>query len=278
MAITFRSPPAALESALAKLKRDGVVHPDARLNPDAPGGLRREIAPLDRDLLYRAGRWGAEEETVDCALELLKEHGLVGSSAGYDKTAFERHRAVVRRDFEGTWTTLSATMQRLLYMLTSVRRPRNLLELGSFWGFTLAMFAGPCVGEHRAYAADRVIGIDPDAVMTEKARANFGKLQNTREVELLAEDARTALEHIPGTFDFVYLEAKCEAGDGLYLVLLKQLYDRLPRGAWVIAHDSIDWSFGEEMAEYLPYVRDTSRFSESVSFEVDECGLELTIK
>ncbi len=278
MAITFRPPPAALESAVAKLKRDGVVHPEARLNPDAPGGLRREIAHLDRDLLYRVGRWGAEEETVDSALELLREHGLAGPSAGYEKAAFERHREVVGREFEGTWTSLSPTMQRLMYMLTSVRRPRNLLELGSFWGFTLAMFAGPCVGEHRAYAADRIIGIDPDTVMTEKARANFAKLPNVGEVELLAEDARTALERIPGTFDFVYIEAKCPGGDRLYLELLKQIYDRLPEGAWVIAHDSIDWTFGAEMAEYLPYVRDTSRFSESVAFEIDECGLELTVK
>lgn len=46
----------------------------------------------------------------------------------------------------------------------------------------------------------------------------------------------------------------------------------------MIAHDSLDWTFAGEMAEYLPFVRDGGRFSESVSFEVDQCGLELSVK
>ena len=45
----------------------------------------------------------------------------------------------------------------------------------------------------------------------------------------------------------------------------------------VIAHDSLDWSFAAEMAEYLPFARDPAHFAQSVSFEVDECGLELSI-
>jgi predicted O-methyltransferase YrrM len=278
VAITFRAPQRAVELAVERMKTDGVVHPDATFNPSAPGELRREIAYYDRDFMYRLGRSGGGPDIVDAALSLLKEHGLVENDASYDADAFEKHIEEVRSTFEGTWTTLSPAMQRLIYMLTSVRRPSHLLELGSFWGFTLACFAGPCVGTNRTYAAERIIGVDVDAAMTERARGNFARLENTEVVRLIAEDARTALDGLPGPFDFVYIEAKGQGADGLYLALLKQVYDRLGPGAWVIAHDSVDWSFAEEMRAYLPFVRDRSRFAESVAFEIDECGLELSIR
>jgi predicted O-methyltransferase YrrM len=278
MAITFRAPDEAIDLAVRKLKADGIVHPEARFNPNAPGDLRREIAYYDQDFLRRVGRASAEEQTVDAALTMLKEHDLVPASASYDKEALVQHRELVRENFVGGWTSLTPTMERLIYMLTSVRRPMHLLELGSFWGFTLAWFAGPGVGPHRCYNAERIIGIDIDEKMTTQARSNFAKLPDTDRVQLIGEDARTALDHVPGPFDFVYIEAKLEHGDGLYLDLLKQVYDRLTPGAWVIAHDNIDWSFAQEMANYLPYVRDPARFRESVSFEVDECGLELSIR
>lgn len=278
MAVTFRSPTVAIELAVKKLKRDGIVHPDAAFDPAAPDGLRREVAYYDRDLLCRLGRTDAEEQTVDAALGLLKQHGLVPASASYDGASVERHRREVRATFEGSWTTLSPTMERLMYMLTSVRRPMHLLELGSFWGYTLAWFAGPFVGTNRVQAADRIIGIDVDAEATDRARDNFARLPNGEGVELIAEDARSALARIPGPFDLVYIEAKSDDEKGLYLTLAKQVYDRLSEGAWLIAHDSLDWTFSEEMAEYLPFVRDRTRFTESVAFDIDECGLELSIR
>jgi predicted O-methyltransferase YrrM len=278
MTIIFQSPPRAIAQAVAKLKSDGIVHPDAAFNPDAPQGLRREVAYHDRDFLSRLGYTAAEEETVDCALALLKENRLVPASGSYDKASCERHRREVREKFSGAWTSLSPTMERLIYMLTSVRQPAHLLELGSFWGYTLAWFAGPCLGSYPAVPAERIIGIDIDAAATAQARENFTGLVGAHNVTLIAEDARTALERIPGPFDFVYLEAKLDDGEGLYLPLLKQIYDRIPVGGWVIAHDNLDLDCADEMAVYLPYVRDGAHFCQSIAFEVDRCGLELSIK
>jgi len=278
VSLVFRAPQRAIDLAVERLKRDGVIHPRAAYNQDAPGNLRREVAYYDRDFMYRVGRTSAEEETVDSALGMLKEHGLAQPAAGYDKQAFEKHRTEVREKFEGTWTSLTPAMERLMYMLTSVRRPMHLIEFGSFWGYTLAWFAGPCVGPHAVYRADRIIGIDIDLDMTRKAEANFSRLGHSDTVQLVAEDARTALERIDGPFDSVYIEAKSAEADGLYLSLLKQVYDRLAPGAWVIAHDNLDWTFANEMAEYLPFARDPGHFSQSVSFEIDECGLELSIR
>ena len=295
MALTFHPSREAIELALEKMKDDGLVHPDAAFNEDAPDGLRREVAHRDPYFAYRLGRTSLETGIVDSALELLKREGHVPVSADYDRLAVDAHRARLKDKFEGSWTSLSPTMERLMYMLTSVRRPAHLLELGSFWGYTLGWFAGPCIGPSRAYAAERIIGIDVDADMVKKARANFKKLENVSEVELIAEDARTALDCIEGPFDFVYIEAKYEnraiaeaeaAGEtselgpvsGLYLILLKQIYDRLPKGAWVMAHDNLDWTARKQLAPYVAFVRDKAHFRESICFDIDDCGMELSIR
>jgi protein-L-isoaspartate O-methyltransferase len=198
VALTFRPSGEAVSLALDKLKSDGVVHENARLNAEAPQGLRREVAFYDRDFLYRLGRTKVEADVIASALALLQEHGLVESSAAYDADAVARHRDEVRATFEGTWTSLSSTMERLLYMLASVKRPRHLVELGSFWGYTLAWFAGPFVGSARPLTAERIVGIDVDVKMADLARANFAKLPNSDCVEIVGEDARTALEELPG--------------------------------------------------------------------------------
>jgi protein-L-isoaspartate O-methyltransferase len=299
MALTFHPSREAIALALEKMKDDGLVHADAVFNENAPEGLRSEVAYRDPYFAYRLGRTSLETKTIDAALELLKREGHVPASADYDQRAVELHRAELKERFEGPWTSLSPTMERLMYMLTSVKRPAHMLELGSFWGYTLGWFAGPCIGPNRAYTAERIIGIDVDADMVEKARANFKKLENVSEVELIAEDARTALDRIDGPFDFVYLEAKYEnraiaeaeaaaqaSGEsdplgpvsGLYLILLKQLYDRLPSGAWVMAHDNLDWTARKELAPYLAFVRDKAHFSESICFDIDGCGIELSIR
>jgi predicted O-methyltransferase YrrM len=278
MPFTFHPSDKVIAAAVAKLIKHNYVHPDAVFIANAPGGLRREVTYRDADFTYRLGRTAFEEHVVDDALAFLKELDLAPEDAAYDKAAFEALRQVVKKKFKGSWTSFSPVMERLVYMLVSVRQPKRLVELGSFWGYTLAWFAGPCIGEPHSYTAEKIYGIEVDAKMTARARANFAKLPNTEAVELIAEDARTAIERISAPVDFLYLEAKHEDQPCPYLELLQQMYDKLPAGAWVMAHDPLDYGFHEEIATYLAFVRDRAHFAESICFDVDECGLELSIK
>jgi len=278
MKLSFRAPRDIIHLALGQLKQDGIVHPEAAFNPTAPMDLRREVAYYDRDFLYRLGRTSAEGRLIASAVNLLRDSNLIAPSAAYDEQAFQQHRKTVKQRFSGSWTSLSPAMERLLYTLTSLRRPSHLIELGSFWGYTLAWFAGPCLGPHAVYSAQRVIGIDINAAATRRAQANFAALGHIECLQLLAEDAHTALQRIPGPFDAVYIEAKGDTDPDCYLSLLKDIYDRLAPGAWVLAHDNLDWEFAGEMARYLPFVRDGNRFAHSIAFEIDSCGLELSIR
>lgn len=280
MAQIFRPPKEAIELTLEKMKADGRVHSDAKFNYDAPNDLRKEVTYRDGDFSYRLGRTSLEEKIVDMALDYLKSLKLVDSNAKYDKNVFTSFREEIKSKFTGRWTSLSPTMERLFYMLTSVKKPNKLIELGSFWGYTLAFFGGPCVGSNQLYQAEKIYGIDIDKDMTELAKENFLKIENSESVELIGEDAQVVLDKLEGPFDFVYIEAKSELAndDGLYLKLLKQLYDRIPKGGWVMAHDNFDISFKKEMEIYLPFVHDKANFSESIAFDIDNCGIELSIK
>jgi predicted O-methyltransferase YrrM len=278
MALTFHPPRQAVEEALGKLKSDWKVHPDAVFNYDAPGCLRREVTRRDLDFGLRLGRTPLEVEVVGAALDFLKAHGLAPAEASYDKAAFEVLRRDVKERFVGTWTSITPAMERLFYMLTSVHRPKRLIELGCFWGNSLAWFAGPCIGVDKAYEAEEVIGIDVDERMIDLARHNFGKLTDCGRVTLVAEDARDCIGRIPGPFDSLYIEAKSDAEPGMYLILLKAIYDKLRDGAWVVAHDTTEPPMHDELQEYLAWVHDRAHFKESVSFDIDPHGLELSIK
>jgi len=134
----FHPPETAIETALKKLKQDGVIHPDAFLNYKAEGGLRKEVTFRDDDLQYRLGNSPHEEGIVDAALQSLVSLKLIPADASYNKTSFNLFRTEIKQNFRGSWTSITPVMERLMYALTAVKKPRRLVELGSFWGNTLA--------------------------------------------------------------------------------------------------------------------------------------------
>ena len=159
------------------------------------------------------------------------------------------------------------------------RNSRRVIGLGTYCGYALVWIAGPNSGERRTYEAEKVYGIDIDVEVTQKARANFQRLSHVDHVELLAEDGLEAVKRLEGPFDYVYLDVEGrDAGKGLYVELLQRLYDKVERGAWVLAHDVVVPSFAGELAEYLSFVRNPTYFAESILLDVDAFGLELSVK
>ena len=75
MALTFHPSREAIELALGKMKDDGLVHPDAVFNGDAPDGVRSEVTHRYPYFAYGLGRTDLEEQVVNAALELLKREG-----------------------------------------------------------------------------------------------------------------------------------------------------------------------------------------------------------
>jgi predicted O-methyltransferase YrrM len=268
----------AIEMALERLKEDGLVSREAYFNYAAPENLRSEVAYRDFDFLSRLGRV-AEAETVGSILAWLKQEGILPAGATYDERAFDGLRREVRKTFTIPGTSITPVMERLLYMLSAVRRPRRVIGLGTYYGYALVWAAGSSCGPGRAYEAEKVYGIDIDAEATERAEENLRRLAHTDHIELLAEDGLKAVERLEGPFDYVYLDAESEKlKKAVYLELLTRLYDKVEPGGWVLAHDTAVPPFAGQLAGYLVFVRDKENFGESVAFDVDPFGLELSIK
>jgi predicted O-methyltransferase YrrM len=278
MALTYTCEGQVIEMALEKLKADGLVSENAYFNYDAPRNLRREVAYRDFDFLSRLGRV-AEVDTVRSILAWLKQEGIVPEGATYDEKAFSELRQEVKRYFTVPGTSITPVMERLLYMLSSVRRPRRVIGIGTYCGNALVWSVGSSCGPGRVYQADKVYGIDIDAEATESARTNLGKLRNTDHIELIAEDGLKAVERLEGPFDYVFLDVdSVELGKGLYLELLKALYEKVVVGGWVLAHDVVVPPFAGQLEGYLAFVRDGKNFRESILFDVDAFGLELSVR
>lgn len=268
----------SIEKALEKLKAAGLVAKNARFNYDAPRQLRKEVAYRDFDFLSRLGRT-AELETVRSVLAWLKHEGIVSEEAGYDETAFDELRQEVKEKFTLSGSSVSPVMERLLYMLSSVRRPHKIIGIGTYCGNALVWSVGSSCGQGKVYEAEKVYAIDIDQEATERARENFAQLAYTSHVELIAKDGLEAVERLEGPFDYVYLDVDSrELGKGLYLPLLKALYPKVAEGGWVLAHDIVVPPFAKQLEGYLAYVRDGDDFRESILFDVDAYGLELSVK
>jgi predicted O-methyltransferase YrrM len=267
-----------IQRALAKMKQHKLVAPDASFNFKSISVKRTEVAWRDYDLLYCLGET-QDEAIVDSAAGFLKEHGIIAPDAGYDKGQFERFRSGVKDAFEIRWTSFSQAMERLLYFLSSVKKPERNIGIGIFCGYTFIWNLGYAYLPENRSLGWEIFGVDIDGPSMDITRSNFESFGKPDGMSLLAEDGVEVARRLEGPFDYIYLDADSEeTGKKLSLDLLEILYDKLSPGGWVLTHDTTGWEFQEDFKDYFQFVRDRSKFSESVLFHIDCYGVEMSIK
>ena len=165
----YRAGRADAGRALQFLESRGLIEQGARLDRGPGTRPRSVVAYTDYDYLFYLSRV-AEEQMTDGALRDLAKRGLVRSSAAYDKDRYRALREHIKMSFVVPGTALSPAMERMLFMLASVKRPQNVLAIGTFCGYTLAWTAGAL--RARGGVAPKVTAIDLDAPMVRLARRN----------------------------------------------------------------------------------------------------------
>ena len=75
-------------------------------------------------------------------------------------------------------TAITPVMERLLYALSSIKRPQSFIAIGIYCGNTLVWSAGSSCGKGEIYGSKRIYGIDIDKKSIKLAIANFSKLKN----------------------------------------------------------------------------------------------------
>jgi predicted O-methyltransferase YrrM len=206
---------------------------------------------------------------VQAALEALVGAEIMHGTA-YDRLKFDLYRAVVRERFEIPWTGISPRVQRLLYAINAIERPRIMVAMGIFCGNTFICNAGSAIGPGAVYRADRLVGIEIRRDEAERARRNVRTIDERNEAEIIAGDGVEWLRAFDGTIDLLYIDA-----DGSYLRIIEAAEaGRLNPGSLILAHNSVN--LAGELAGYLAYVRDPKHSESSMNIVIDDQGLEVT--
>jgi len=169
-------------------------------------------------------------------------------------------------------------MERLLYAINAIARPQNLLAAGVFCGFTFICNAGAAVGPGACYSAGRLIGVEIEPHEAERAERNVRRLDPSGTARVLAADAVQVAAEFGEPIHLLYLDANGGGtlGKGIYLDILQAAYERLPAGALVLAHNSMNG--GQAVRPYLEFVRDPAHFRQSVNVVLDPEGLEVSLR
>jgi len=218
-----------------------------------------------------------EIAVVDGALKLLIEAGAL-PHASYDHEKLLAHRRAVAELFEIPWTAITPRMQRFLYAINAIRRPRNMIAAGIFCGNTFISNAGAAVGPGACYEAENLIGVEIKPQEAERAERNVRKIDPTGVARIVAADAVDVVAQFEDDIDLLYLDADGDErrGKGIYLDILEACYEKLPEGAIVLAHNSENAA--ERLSRYLDFVRNSGSFSSSINVVFDREGLEVSVK
>jgi len=220
---------------------------------------------------------GNEIAAVNGALEMLVEAGILPHT-NYDHDKLLAHRKAVAELFEIPWTAITPRMQRLLYAINAIHQPRNMIAAGVFCGNTFFSNAGAAAGPGKCYEAANVIGVEIKTEEAERAEHNVRKIDPTGLAKVVAADAIDVVAEFPDPINLLYLDADGDErrGKGIYLDILEAGYEKMPRGAIVLAHNSLNCA--ERLAYYLEHVRDPANFASSVNVLFDDQGLEVSVK
>jgi predicted O-methyltransferase YrrM len=218
-----------------------------------------------------------EIEVVDGALSMLQEAGVLPHT-GYDHDKMLAHRRAVAELFEIPWTAITPRMQRLLYAISAITQPRNMIAAGVFCGNTFISNAGAAVGPGASYTADAAIGVEIKPEEAERAERNVRRIDPTGVARVVAADAVDVVAEFRDPIGLLYLDADGDKGrgKGIYLEILEAGLDRMPPGSIVLAHNSVNCA--DRLGQYLAFVRDPANMRSSINVIFDSEGLEVSVR
>lgn len=127
---------------------------------------------------------------------------------------------------------LSGHLQgRVLSMISKMIRPKNILEIGTYTGYSaICLTEGLCEG-------GKLISIDINEEYKGRVMHFWKKAGIMDKTEMLIGPAKELIPSLSKSFDLVFIDADKENYSNYY----KLLIDKLPAGSYIIA-DNVLWS------------------------------------
>lgn len=219
------------------------------------------------------------EEIVDALLaSMTAVHALSPPVPPAPWDAFVRLSSTIHQTFTIPSTTFTAIMRRLLFGIGWAARPRRLVGLGTYVGYTFAWLLRDRSDETAAPFLERAVGIDVDPQANALARRNCEILRHGARLSFLDADASETLAAWEDAIDLLYLDLDSpDTGKAGYAEALQAALPHLASGALVLAHDPCVLRFRDDFDAYHDFVSRSGRFSHSWVLPVDVCGLSVAV-
>jgi caffeoyl-CoA O-methyltransferase len=139
---------------------------------------------------------------------------------------------------------------RLLSMLSHMIRPKNMLEIGTYTGYSAFCFL------EGLQAEGKITTIDCNAELEEFVQNYIDTHPRGNQVSYIIGDAMELIPSLDESFDFVFIDADKEN----YLSYYQMIIDKVPSGGYILA-DNVLWS-GKVIEETSFNDRDTKAIRE----------------
>ena len=127
---------------------------------------------------------------------------------------------------------LSGHLQgRFLSLISKLAKPNNILEIGTYTGYSALCLAEGLTPE------GKLITIDPNEETNVVANKYFQKSAYAKQIELKAGDATKIIPSLNQTFDIVFIDADKRN----YALYFDMVIDKVKKGGLIIA-DNVLWS------------------------------------
>ncbi|MFD2370644.1 O-methyltransferase [Brevibacillus sp. GCM10020057] len=212
------------------------------------------------------------DDVMEELIKKLIDYEYIFDDSHFNPENFIRFKKSLLGNINVPSTTISPIMERFLFACSSSYKVRNIVVLGSYFGYALLWLAAGVSNE----STPRVVGIDLNEEACLSARQNVRRI-GLNGVEIICGDAFTVIDNFENNkFDLLFLDVEKEGSKSAYYPLLEKWLPKLRTEAIILAHDSSVPKFAEDFKKYHEFVRDTKRFRKSVSLPLDKCGIEVT--
>lgn len=151
-------------------------------------------------------------------------------STVFDPVLSEIERATFLRTLSPRM--LSGQLQgSLLTMISKIKQPINILEIGTFTGYSAICLA------HGLAPKGKLITIEYDAENAQIASEFISLSGHSEQIQLIVGDAKSIIPHLDIVFDLVFIDAEKEA----YSMYFDLIIDKCSPGALILA-DNVLWS------------------------------------
>jgi predicted O-methyltransferase YrrM len=154
---------------------------------------------------------------------------------------------------------------RFLRLMVASKKAQHALEIGGASGYS-AIWIGMGLRD----TGGRLVTIEYDPERAKELAANIKRTGLSDIVQVVAGDAFEQIPKVPGTFDFVFLDAWKKD----YKRFFDMVYPRLDRGGLFLAHNVVNKR--SEMGDFLDAIRKPQMWTTIVSPSGE--GMSVTLK